>query len=405
MKKKLIPLLLALLLCLLAALPPAAPARAAQLSFVAVNDTIPLTLSGASMPFRSGGELYVPYTVFNIPSLGVLVSYRSGDRTISLYGMENQLTFDLAAGTVLDGHGDVRTATCLTSGGVLFLPTSFCTPAFSLGLSELRSRDGYTVFRFTTGSQVYDDSLFIEKAENLISYRVSQYLAPEAPAESAQEPQPQPPANEPPSQPAVPAPPAVQQPGIEPPADEPDEPPEDEPGEEDPEEEEPEPATVYLAVSGTADAETALAALSRAGQHAAFFLSAAEIAADGPLVRRISASGHILGLRAGPDEVPETALRAANDALGRALHEKSLLALLPAAAETGTVERAYCVLREPETPLSAAEAAQAHGQTVLLLLSGGEVPAALAELNNAGAVLAQPRETDLPPDGQPAETD
>jgi len=375
---------LVLPLCLLAALLPAAPARAAELSFIAVNDTIPMTLSGSGAPFRSGGELYVPYTVFNLPALGVLVSYRSGDSTISLYGENERLTFDFENGTVQDGHGNARAATCLASGGIPFLPVSFCTSAFSLGLSELRSLGGYSVFRFTTGSQVYDDSLFIEKAENLISYRVSQYLAPSSPAESAPEPVSKPPVAEPPQ----PEPPAAQPAVPEPPVEEPDEEPD--------EEEEPEPPVVYLAVSGTADADAALTALSRAGQRAAFFLSAAEISENGPLVRRIAASGHTLGLRTGPDEDPETALRAANDALFLALHEKSVLALLPAAGAE-TVGHAYCVLREPESPLSAADAAQAHGQTVLLLLSGGEVPAALAGLNSADAILPQLRETALPP--------
>lgn len=384
MKKRLFACVLSL--CLLAALLPAAPARAAELSFVAVNDTIPLTLTGSGAPFRSSGELYVPYTVFNLPALGVLVSYRSGDSTISLYGDTDRLTFDLVNGTVQDGRGNTRAATCLASGGVPFLPASFCTSAFSLGLSELRSRGGYPVFRFTTGSQVYDDSLFIEKAENLISYRVSQYLTPPAPAESAPEPAPKPPAAEP----VQPEPPAAREPaGTQPPVDEP--------------EEEPDPATVYLAVSGAADAEAALDALSRAGLGAAFFLSAAEIAENGPLVRRIAASGHTLGLRAGPDEDAEAALRAANDALGLVLHEKSVLALLPAAAEAETLGRAYCVLREPEEPLDAAGAAQAHGQTVLLLLSGGEVPAALAGLGGEAAILPQLRETALPPDARAAE--
>jgi len=384
MKKRLLACVLAL--CLLAALLPGAPARAVELSFVAVNDTIPLTLTGSGAPFRSSGELYVPYTVFNLPALGVLVSYRSGDSTLSLYGDGDRLTFDLLNGTVQDGRGNTRAATCLASGGIPFLPASLCTSAFSLGLSELRSRGGYPVFRFTTGSQVYDDSLFIEKAENLISYRVSQYLTPAAPAESAPEPVP------PAAEPVQPEPPAPQPAGTELPADERDGDPDEEP-----EEEEPEPATVYLAVSGTADAEAALNALSRAGVRAAFFLSAAEIAENGPLVRRIAAAGHTLGLRAGPDEDAETALRAANDALGLVLHEKSVLALLPAAGAE-TAGGAYCVVREPAEPLDAAGAAQSYGQTVLLLLTGGEVPAALAVLGGEASVLPQLRETSLPPD-------
>ena len=50
----------------------------------------------------------------------------------------------------------------------------------------LESQDGYPVLRFTTGSEVYDDSLFIEKAENLIAYRVAQQSSASDPADHPQ---------------------------------------------------------------------------------------------------------------------------------------------------------------------------------------------------------------------------
>lgn len=52
----------------------------------------------------------------------------------------------------------------------------------------LESQDGYPVLRFTTGSEVYDDSLFIEKAENLIAYRVAQQSSASDPGQITRRP-------------------------------------------------------------------------------------------------------------------------------------------------------------------------------------------------------------------------
>ena len=47
----------------------------------------------------------------------------------------------------------------------------------------LESAGGYQILRFTDGSEVYDDSLFVEKAENLIAYRVRQSQSGSQPQE------------------------------------------------------------------------------------------------------------------------------------------------------------------------------------------------------------------------------
>ena len=365
-KKRAVGLLLALVLAV--GLTP--PLRAAELAFVAVNDTIPTTLSGGGMPFHLGGSLYLPYTAFNQQSLGVFVSYRGDEGIISIIGAPEQLTFDLRQSTVTDKRGNVEDVTLMVSGGQIFLPVPVFAGAFGVSISELTSRSGYSVIRMTNGNQVYDDALFLEKAENLISYRVDQYLAP----------------NTPPPQPAVkptaPMPSAPVQVGQE-----------DETDEEEEEEEEPDPATVYLAVSGLAGAEEALDALSAGGQTAAFFFAAGEIEGNGALLRRIAAAGHVLGLRVPAGAEPKAALRRANDALDRAVHEKTLLALLPETAAGEGIEAAYSVHYLSETPLTAAEAAEASGQTRLLVLEGQAVREGLAILREGEAILRPLRET------------
>ena len=91
-----------------------------------------------------------------------------------LFTRARRLIFDLAEETVQDEDGNVSTVSVSYRGGVLYVPLGLCASHFGLSTSMLTSAGGYTVLRFTTGSQVYEDSLFIEKAENLIAYRIAQ---------------------------------------------------------------------------------------------------------------------------------------------------------------------------------------------------------------------------------------
>ena len=156
------------LLCLVLTVCLCAPALAdGELFFVAVNDTIPLTLS--VFPTYSGGTLYVPYQVFDSQPCGVTPSYNQAKQTYVLLSRTRQMIFDLAAGTVSDESGSVSTANVLYRGGILYLPLTFCASHFGLKTTMLESAGGYQILRFTDGSEVYDDSLFVEKAENLIA--------------------------------------------------------------------------------------------------------------------------------------------------------------------------------------------------------------------------------------------
>ena len=76
--RKLLCVLLAL--ALLLALAPMAGAEG-DLFFVAVNDTIPVTLT--SLPYTSGGVVYVPYTAFDARPGGVVSAYNATAQTLS----------------------------------------------------------------------------------------------------------------------------------------------------------------------------------------------------------------------------------------------------------------------------------------------------------------------------------
>ena len=89
-----------------------APASAANLYFTGLNDTV-APLTSDSMPFWSGGTLYVPYTVFDSSrnevgiSLGLVTSYNRTNRTVTFYNLRQILTFDLNTGNCQIGRAHV----------------------------------------------------------------------------------------------------------------------------------------------------------------------------------------------------------------------------------------------------------------------------------------------------------
>ena len=111
-----------------------------NVAFIAVNDVIPLTLSGDELPFHSGGVLYVPYTVFNQSSLGFYPSYNTSEKTLTLFSRSSRLVFDLAAGMVTDENKITQAVEPVIRSGVVFLPAVFCANHFGVQVSELTSR-------------------------------------------------------------------------------------------------------------------------------------------------------------------------------------------------------------------------------------------------------------------------
>ena len=180
-KRRLLSLLLAA--ALLFSLSAAAGAEG-SLFFVAVNDTIPVTLT--AQPYTSGGVIYVPYTAFDARPGGVVSAYNPTAQTFVLFTKDSRLVFDLATGETSDENQNTSTQSAIFRNNLLYIPLIFCASHFGLKVSMLESKDGYSVLRFTTGSEVYDDSLFIEKAENLIAYRVAQQSSASDPADHPQ---------------------------------------------------------------------------------------------------------------------------------------------------------------------------------------------------------------------------
>ena len=327
--KRLFCIVFSLILCLTLCTPALAEG---DLLFVAVNDSIPLTLT--ALPYESSSGIYVPYTAFDASPGGVIPAYNAQAQTFVLFTRQRRLVFDLR-------------------GGMLYVPLVYCASFFSLKVSLLQSTSGYPILRFTTGSEVYDDSLFVEKAESLIQYRIDQMNTPE------------------PSQPQTPA------------QQEPDKPEQPEP--------EQMPATVYLAFTNAETMADNAALLEKSNLRGTFFLTAAELTADPALARRLYAAGHILGVTVTEDcENVSASLLEANDALCRALNTKTLFALLPAWQQDGITD--FSVLTRPQEPVSAEFAVQQTNAPQLLIVSQ-DAAQTLSTLAAAGANIELLRET------------
>ena len=93
MRKRWLALILAL--CLMAAVWVPSAYAVEDVSFVAVNDTIPLTLPAGSGPYQAAAGLYVPYTVFDASPGGIVSAYNAKEQTLVLLTREKILLFDL----------------------------------------------------------------------------------------------------------------------------------------------------------------------------------------------------------------------------------------------------------------------------------------------------------------------
>ena len=318
-KKRIFCLLLAVVLAL--SVCPSVGASA-ELLFVAVNDAVPLTLQNA--PYITGSGLLVPYTVFDAQPGGVMASFNEQQQMLYLLRKDKVLCFDMAMDVVVDENFNEYPSTAMFKDGLVYIPLAFSAAHFGLNAVLLVSGGGYPVLRFTTGSQVYDDATFLEKADALMAARAEQYEQEAQPGEPEEEQNP---------------------------------PPEPPPEEDVPPVEELEPATVYLALADASQMEDAQVILTRYGVRAACFLTEAEILEHPELVRTFLAAGCPLGVTVPPEEEnAAAALRRANEALDAAVQRKTVLALLTKEQAQGM--EGYCVFCRPEQPPEASEVAQ-----------------------------------------------
>ncbi len=153
------------------------PAMAADIWFVAVDDSIPVTLTGGSVPFYYNNQLYVPYSAFDSEVLNVFSIFDSTQNILAMYNIDHRLTFDISAGTVTDFNGNTESTAALSRSGSIYVPVFYVSSYFGLGCNLLEGSGGYPIIRLTSGNEVYDNDKFITQSKTLVEYRVTQYLS------------------------------------------------------------------------------------------------------------------------------------------------------------------------------------------------------------------------------------
>ena len=349
-----------LLLTLLLGPCPSANAAAdgSDIIFLALNDSMPYTLSASTMPYWAGGQLYVHSSTFDITSINLSASYNASNMTLLLYSGTGRrsLTFYLAEGYVQTQSGATEEVTAAMRGDQVFLPLDYCANFFGLGVSYLTSLEGWPLVRLTTGAQVWEDSFFIEQANKLINDRADKYTGGTQPPAPVTDPE------------------SVTPPVTEPqPPDEPDSPDPDSPEQTDPSEQTL--LTVYPALVGIEAVQSALPLLTESELRIALYLDAEDILAHSDLIRQLYGAGHSIGVVGDLD--------AANDALELVLCRRSLMTL--------NMADESCFTHYSTHSLSILDSA--GEEPILLRLEDDNAGEVLAQLLEQGATLCQLRET------------
>lgn len=287
----------------------ALPAHAVDnLYFTAVNETI-LELSDSTMPFWSGGYLYVSSSMFSNRELGLYYSYNTAKQTAVVYTSNQALIFNLSNQTVIDGQDNVYFPTAIAKGSVIFLPVGLLANYFGLTYTNKRVDHGYLI-RLRSASSTLSDSMLLDAGSYQLQSRYNQYLASHSEngqssatgtsqddAESGQH-------------------------------------------------------TVYLCFLASEAEQTnaLLNVLTAQSVHAAFYFAEPEIRSSGDLLRHMTATGQSIGLvcDASNTEIDVVEqLRIANIALEAATGSKSRLCYIQNASDdilSAVEEAGYCCL-------------------------------------------------------------
>ena len=296
--------LAALLLCLLLVFQMSAvPSEAAgTVYFTAVNKNV-LSLSDATMPFWSGGYLYVPSTIFTGVGRDLGVSYypNIAKQTVLLYvddTIYSSLVFDLNKDYAIDNEGNMYFQKPIQRGGVIFLPISLIARCFGLLYSTVEVDRGYLVWVRNPDMDM-EERYFADAARSRMDYEYSQYLRNQGAAAE----------------------------------------------ETVPEQSEPSVVTgqrIYLNIEAAESAAVSslLDTLDRYDAQAAFYCTAGFLEEAGDLLRRMSAAGQAIGLIAdAADDRPVTEqLEAGNRLLSQAASVKTRLAWIRNATAEAVAE-------------------------------------------------------------------
>lgn len=277
------------------------PARAAdRVYFTAVGSYV-LPLSDNTMPFWSGGYVYVASSIFTgttRETLGISQVFNSELKRLVLYGGGRSLTFTLSANCALDDDGNAYYPGAVQRNGVVFVPANVVSRYFDLVYSVIEVDHGSMVWLRQPDYNA-SDKLYADAARHQLKTVYADYIrAKESvpPAESA-----------PSTQTQLPAPAAGEDAELS--------------GKE-----------IALCLEAAGDnAASLLDALSAYGAAAALFFTPEELERQGNTLRRMAAGGVSVGILADandPERTVEEQLEMGNAALFRATCGKTRLACI-----------------------------------------------------------------------------
>lgn len=333
----------ALVFCFLLALQLAAPpARAAdRVYFTAVGGYV-LPLSDNTMPFWSGGYVYIASSIFTgaaRESLGVSQVFNKDQGRLVLYGGGRSLTYTLSANCALDNDGGAYYPGAIQRNGTVFVPANTVSRYFDLVYSVIEVEHGSMVWLRQADYGV-SDKLYADAARYSMNSVYADYIRAKEPVppESGS-----PGGSGRPSSPSESQDPAA---GLE-------------------------GKRVALCLEAGSGASTLADALESYGAGAAFFFTPEEMERQGGTLRRLTARGQSVGIladAADPDRTVAEQLEAGNAALFRATCGKTRLAYIRgggAQAQQDARDAGFCCL-QPELDRSGYELRSASGALELV---------------------------------------
>lgn len=297
MKRRAAAFLLCLLLALQLSLPPARAAD--RVYFTAVGSYV-LPLSDNTMPFWSGGYVYIASSIFTgtaRESLGISQVFNSEQGRLVLYSGGRSLTYTLSANCALDNDGTAYYPGAIQRNGTVFVPANTVSRYFDLVYSVIEVEHGSMVW-LRQPSYGASDKLYADAAQYSMNSVYADYIRAReaAPPEGGSSGGSGRPSSAPGSQdPAA---------GLE-------------------------GKRVALCFQAGSGASLLADALEDYGAGAAFFFTPEEMERQGGTLRRLTAQGQSVGILADagdPDRTVTEQLEAGNAALFRATCGKTRLA-------------------------------------------------------------------------------
>lgn len=282
----------------------ASPAWAAERVYFTATGSYVLPLSDNTMPFWSGGYVYVASSIFTgaaREALNVSQVLDSGQEWVVLYsGSGGQsLTFNLSANCALDNDGTAYYPGALRRNGTVFVPANTVARYFGLVYSVIEVEQGSMVW-LRPSSYTTPDKLFADAAQYQLNSVYADYIR----AKEAAPPKGSTPSQTPrPSSPAPAEDPAAELDGKQ----------------------------IALCLRGGSDASALADALGSYDARAALFFTPEDMAQQGEALRRLTAAGHSIGIlvdAGDPERSPARQLEEGNTALFQATCCKTRLAYL-----------------------------------------------------------------------------